>query len=89
MPQQHLQQAGLCQDCLNQLGQSIALDPDQQVNLTWCPHRQTMAKASIREGVVVGWEFKSPVTEAEARELFEKQSALANPTANLPWRKPQ
>ncbi|HTE42411.1 MAG TPA: hypothetical protein VK629_16430 [Steroidobacteraceae bacterium] len=86
---QHLNQASLCQTCLDLLSRSIAANPSQVVNLTWCPHRETFAKATVHEGRVVGWELKSPVNRQAADEFFRAQAALANPVSPLPGSKLQ
>lgn len=80
----HLPQAGLCQACLDRLVESIRMDPQQRINLIWCPHRRTFAKAGIESGYVVRWEMASPIDEDQARAFFEQQAALAIPTAPLP-----
>lgn len=80
----HLPQAGLCQACLDKLVSSLAENPTQRFNLTWCPHRRTFAKAGIENGYVVRWELASPIDEEQARGFFEQQAALATPLSPLP-----
>jgi hypothetical protein len=80
----HLPQAGLCQACLNLARRRIAENPSQSCVLTWCPHRQTFANAVLEGGYVVRWEFASPVSEAQAHEIFRRQAVLMTPTTPLP-----
>jgi hypothetical protein len=87
MTTNHRPQAGLCQICLDKLTASIERSPQQRLNLVWCPHRETFAKVSIENGIVIGWELKSPVAEGEARKFFEQQAQLANQTDALPWKR--
>lgn len=84
MKRRHLPQAGLCQSCLDRLVESISQDPQQRINLTWCPHRRTFAKVAIESGYVVRWELASPIDDDQARAYFERQAALATPLSPLP-----
>ncbi|HEX6996139.1 MAG TPA: hypothetical protein VF339_18550 [Gammaproteobacteria bacterium] len=83
----HLPQAGLCQACIDKLAASIAADPKQRINLTWCPHIAggTIAKVNIENGVVVGWELKAPIREDEVRSIFERMAEIADPSQAFPW----